>query len=253
MVVEYIRYTIGPERAEAFEAAYARAVLPLSRSPYCVDHQLTRCEEEPSAYIMRITWTSTADHLEKFRASEEFREFLAEVRSYVDDIDEMRHYAPVGVEGRGASVPSLYAWAGGDAAFSRLTEEFYRRVPRDEVLAPVFAGMDPHHADHVARWLAEVFGGPATYSGRHGGHRHMAGKHLGRGITEEQRRRWVNLMLDVADDVGLPSDPEFRSAFVAYLEWGTRMALIYSAPGATADLEQPMPVWGWGQMPPYRP
>jgi len=28
------------------------------------------------------------------------------------------------------------------------------------------------------------------------------------------------------DEVGLPSDPEFRSAFVAYLEWGHRLAVI---------------------------
>jgi len=29
--------------------------------------------------------------------------------------------------------------------------------------------------------------------------------------------------------VGLPSDPEFRSAFGRYLEWGTRLAVINSA------------------------
>jgi hemoglobin len=53
-------------------------------------------------------------------------------------------------------------------------------------------------------------------------------------------------MLDVADEAGLPGDPEFRSAFVAYLEWGTRLAVINSSPGATADEKAPMPAWGWG-------
>jgi hemoglobin len=28
-----------------------------------------------------------------------------------------------------------------------------------------------------------------------------------------------------ADDAELPDDAEFRSAFVAYVEWGTRLAL----------------------------
>ena len=58
----------------------------------------------------------------------------------------------------------------------------------------------------------------------------MASKHLGRGITEEQRRRWVGLLMDSADEAGLPTDPEFRAVFTYYIEWGTRMALIYSGP-----------------------
>ena len=28
-----------------------------------------------------------------------------------------------------------------------------------------------------------------------------------------------------ADDAGLPDDPEFRSALLAYVEWGTRLAM----------------------------
>ncbi len=34
------------------------------------------------------------------------------------------------------------------------------------------------------------------------------------------------------DDAGLPDEPEFRSAFVADVEWGTRLALHNSQPGA---------------------
>ena len=49
-----------------------------------------------------------------------------------------------------------------------------------------------------------------------------------------------------ADAVGLPDDPEFRSALVAYLEWGTRLAVINSQPGAEVVADAPMPKWGWG-------
>jgi hemoglobin len=31
-------------------------------------------------------------------------------------------------------------------------------------------------------------------------------------------------MSRAADDAGLPDDPDFRSAFMAYVEWGTRLA-----------------------------
>jgi truncated hemoglobin YjbI len=78
------------------------------------------------------------------------------------------------------------------------------------LLAPVFAAMDPAHAQHVAAFVGEVFGGPPLYSQDHGGHAHMIRKHLGRALREEQRRRWIELLLDCADEVGLPSDPESK-------------------------------------------
>jgi hemoglobin len=56
-----------------------------------------------------------------------------------------------------------------------------------------------------------------------------------------------------ADDAGLPDDPEFRSALVAYLEWGTRIALGNSQPGAHVAEHAPVPHWGWGEAPPYEP
>ncbi|MBL7259721.1 group II truncated hemoglobin [Paractinoplanes lichenicola] len=149
--------------------------------------------------------------------------------------------------------PTLYEWAGGSAAFTRLTEAFYTRVEKDDLLAPLFAHMPAEHAQHVATWLAEVFGGPADYTGAHGGYAHMLGKHLGMGITEPQRRRWVNLIQDAADEAGLPDDPEFRAAFLAYVEWGTRLARHNSQPGADVVREAPVPRWGWGEAPPYQP
>jgi hemoglobin len=39
----------------------------------------------------------------------------------------------------------------------------------------------------------------------------------------------------------LPDDPEFRSAFVAYLKWGTRLAVIRSQPSASITEDAPMP------------
>ena len=135
---------------------------------------------------------------------------------------------------------------------------FYSAVPNDPLLAPVFARMPAEHAEHVAHFLAEVMGGPPMYSqtrgGDAGGHVTMVVRHLGRALTGEQRARWVQLLLACADELGLPDDPEFRSAFVAYLEWGSRLAVMNSQPGIPVPEPSPMPVWGWG-VPggPYRP
>lgn len=143
-------------------------------------------------------------------------------------------------------VPTLYAWLGGMAALEKLTTVFYARVPADPMLGPVFARMSADHPRHVAEFLAEVLGGPAVYSAERGGHANMIRHHLSRGLSQEQRRRWIELLLASGDEVGLPDDPEFRSAFVAYLEWGTRLAVINSQPGAEAVEDAPMPKWGWG-------
>lgn len=152
-----------------------------------------------------------------------------------------------------ADAPMLYEWAGGKPAFSRLTEAFYERVRADELLAPLFAGMPADHPRNVSTWLAEVFGGPPHYTDRHGGYPHMLGKHKDLAITEAQRFRWVSLIALAADDAELPSDPEFRSAFLAYIEWGTRLALANSQPGADPPPKAPVPRWGWGEAPPYQP
>ncbi|RMI34875.1 group II truncated hemoglobin [Nocardia stercoris] len=251
MVVEYLRYRIPTERSAAFEAAYSRAAQQLSAAPECVDYELHRSVKEPENYILRITWTSAEDHPKKFRGGPHFPAFLAEIEPYIPNLVEMDHYDPTPVHGSGGAVPTLYDWAGGHAAFDKLTDAFYREVRKDELIGPLFAHMDPDHPHFVAMWLGEVFGGPAAYSSERGDYRHMVSAHLGKHISEAQRRRWVNLLMDAADEVGLPSDPEFRAAFASYIEWGTRLAEINSQPGREA-YDGEIPHWGWGVKLPYR-
>ena len=143
-------------------------------------------------------------------------------------------------------VPTLFEWAGGLDVFERLTDEMYKKVPDDPVLGPVFSGMSAEHARHVGHFIADVFGGPPAYSSSGGSHAGMIRRHLHRSLTEEQRRCWFDLMIDCADAVGMPDDPEFRSAFVAYLEWGSRIAVLSSDPTAQEPDEMPMPEWSWG-------
>ena len=45
----------------------------------------------------------------------------------------------------------------------------------------------------------------------------------------------------------------FRAALMGYAEWGTRLAVHNSRPGAEVAEHAPVPRWGWGVAPPYRP
>jgi hemoglobin len=153
-----------------------------------------------------------------------------------------------------ADTPTIYEWAGGREAFERWFDVFYDLVERDSLLAPVFGGsVSAEHRRNVTSWWCEVMGGPPRYTEEQGGYEHMLGKHRGLAITPEQRLRFVTLLSQAADDAQLPADPEFRAAIMGYAEWATRLALHNSQPGADVAQHAPVPHWGWGVAPPFRP
>jgi truncated hemoglobin YjbI len=106
--------------------------------------------------------------------------------------------------------PSVFEWAGGSAAFMRLTRLFYEKYVPADPLAPLFAHRAPDHPERVAAWFAETFEGPTTYTDQYGGYEWMVSQHQGKALTEAQRARWEKLMCQCADEAGLPTDPEFR-------------------------------------------
>jgi hemoglobin len=116
--------------------------------------------------------------------------------------------------------------------------------------------MSPEHFKHVAHFIIEVFGGPKLYTEKdNGSHSGMVAKHIGRMLDEEKRQRWMQILLQTADENGIPSDPEYRSALVGYLEWGSRIAVLNSQLNENPmDAKEPMPKWGWGEPGgPYQP
>jgi CDGSH-type Zn-finger protein/truncated hemoglobin YjbI len=142
--------------------------------------------------------------------------------------------------------PTIFEWAGGLPALTRMTRLFYEKhVPQDPLLAPLFAEMSADHPERVAKWLGEVFCGPKCYSKEYGGYTRMLSQHVGKCLTEEQRARWVALLLQSAREAGLPNDPEFRSAFSSYIEWGSRLAVENSQTQARPPEHMPMPHWDW--------
>ena len=146
--------------------------------------------------------------------------------------------------------PTLYQWVKGRPAIARLIDCFYDRVERDDLLSPFFpGGVSAEHREHVTTWWCEVFGGPAGYTERLGGYPAMLAHHRDLAITAEQRFQFASLMSLAADDAALPDDPEFRAALVGYLEWGTRLAMHNSQPGARHRRRGAGPALGLGRGP----
>jgi hemoglobin len=160
-----------------------------------------------------------------------------------------------GVSEDSDSAPTIYTWRGGREAFERWLNRFYDLIEQEAPdIAALFGGtVSQEHRVHVTDWWCEVMGGPATYSGKRGGYEHMLARHKDLGITPEQRLAFVTLISRAADDVRLPADPEFRAALIGYTEWGSRLAMHNSQPGAEVVEQAPVPRWGWGVAPPYQP
>jgi hemoglobin len=153
------------------------------------------------------------------------------------------------------STPTICEWAGGRPALERWLNRFYDLI---EAEAPTIAALfgdqvSREHRQHVTDWWTEVMGGQALYTEQHGGYERMLTRHADLSITSEQRLVFVTLLSRAADDTELPADPEFRAALMGYAEWGTRLAMHNSQPGAKVVPHAPVPRWGWGVAPPYTP
>ena len=143
-------------------------------------------------------------------------------------------------------MPSLYEHAGGEEALHRLEATFYASVLADPLLQPLFGTGQPEHVDHLTAFTAESFGGPDRFT-RELGFSHLIDVHRDLGITEPQRRRFVELYLAALDEVGMPSDEPFRGAVRSHLEFGSMVAMQNSNAESDDDLHplREVPRWTW--------
>ena len=140
----------------------------------------------------------------------------------------------------------MFEFAGGEQAFLAFATAFHERCLEDpELNHPFSQHSGPGHVDHLARYWAEVFGGPTHYSESLGGHSGMLGIHAGQGASEDLSVRFVACFMHAADDADLPGDRDFRAALRSYIEWAVKEVDGYQPPGSLAPAGLPMPRWGW--------
>jgi hemoglobin len=140
----------------------------------------------------------------------------------------------------------MFEFAGGEPAFLALAAAHHRRCLEDPVLNHPFSHHGhPQHVERLARYWAEVLGGPARYSQTCGGQSAMLAIHAGEGIDDDLGARFVACFVRAIDDAGLPDDPEFRASMRGYMEWAVGEVLSYSPTGTRVDDGLPVPRWGW--------
>lgn len=92
----------------------------------------------------------------------------------------------------------------GEAKLAAIVAGFYRRVPNDPILGPMYPKEDLVGAEHRLRsFLIYRFGGPPTYLAERG-HPRLRMRHNPFAIDLAARDRWLALMMDSIREQDLP-------------------------------------------------
>jgi hemoglobin len=105
----------------------------------------------------------------------------------------------------------------GEDGFERLVAAFYRQVPHDDVLGPMYPPQDLADAEQRLRdFLVGRFGGPSRYIEARG-HPRLRMRHMPFAITPAARQRWLELMARALEETRLPpqADTVLREFFAS--------------------------------------
>jgi hemoglobin len=118
---------------------------------------------------------------------------------------------PPPVDPVGSLVPDI-----GEEPVRALVAAFYRRIPGDELLGPMYPARDLAGAEERLRdFLVRRFGGPDAYSRRRG-HPRLRMRHAPFAIDRRARDRWMEHMDAALEETAMPADARTRiRAFLA--------------------------------------
>lgn len=104
----------------------------------------------------------------------------------------------------------------GEEGFQKLVAAFYRQVPTDDILGPMYPADDLDGAEYRLRgFLIGRFGGPQTYIEERG-HPALRMRHAPYELNIDARNRWVEIMERALDEAAFaPEVDEVLRPFFA--------------------------------------
>jgi hemoglobin len=102
----------------------------------------------------------------------------------------------------------------GETGFQRLVAAFYRQVPSDDILGPMYPPDLSGAEERLRDFLVGRFGGPARYVERRG-HPRLRMRHMPFAVTSAARERWLQCMGRALDEARFSSavDRHLREFF----------------------------------------
>ncbi|MBT3338969.1 MAG: antibiotic biosynthesis monooxygenase [Anaerolineae bacterium] len=95
MILEVATLNIKPGLDIEFETAFGEAQKIISSAKGYLSHQLQRCLENESKYILFINWETLEDHTEGYRGSEEYLQWKKLLHHFYDPFPIVEHYRSV--------------------------------------------------------------------------------------------------------------------------------------------------------------
>ena len=95
MILEVAVLDVKPGQETAFERDFAKAAVFISSASGYVSHELQRCVEKKSRYILLARWETMESHTEGFRKSPEYSEWKKLLHHYSDPFPTVEPYSPV--------------------------------------------------------------------------------------------------------------------------------------------------------------
>ncbi|MYE23217.1 MAG: antibiotic biosynthesis monooxygenase [Gammaproteobacteria bacterium] len=92
MILELALLDVRPGEESRFEAAFARAQSIIASMQGYVSHELQRCVENPSRYVLLVRWQTLSDHTEGFRGSSEYLEWKRLLHHFYDPFPTVEHF-----------------------------------------------------------------------------------------------------------------------------------------------------------------
>jgi len=95
MILEVAILDVIPGSENDFLSAFSKAQLIISKMAGYISHQLKRCLENSSRFILLVEWQKLTDHTEGFRGSKEYQEWKSLLHHFYDPFPVVEHYEEV--------------------------------------------------------------------------------------------------------------------------------------------------------------
>ncbi len=95
MILEVAILDVKPGQEAAFQTSFEKAQNIIASMPGYVSHELNRCVEKTSRYILLVRWETLTDHTEGFRGSPQYQEWKQLLHHYYDPFPEVEHYESI--------------------------------------------------------------------------------------------------------------------------------------------------------------
>lgn len=92
MILEVAILDVRTGQEAQFEAAFKKAAPIIASMHGYVSHQLQRCLEQRSRYILLVNWETLEDHTVGFRGSDAYQAWKKRLHHFYDPFPRVEHY-----------------------------------------------------------------------------------------------------------------------------------------------------------------